>query len=90
MARKWQLRPDLIIGDLDSLPAEDQEFWAAQGCLSNCPSAQGSDGLGTGSGVRPGPSHFHLLVGAWGSRIDHALGNVEILYRLALQEWKTT
>ena len=24
------------------------------------------------------------LVGGWGSRIDHSLGNVELLYRLAL------
>jgi len=30
------------------------------------------------------------LVGGWGSRIDHALGNVELLYRWPWRVWKTS
>lgn len=87
LARKWQLRPDLIIGDLDSLPAEDQEFWAAQGVpFQTVPPRKDQTDLELAVEYALGRGAISIsLVGAWGSRIDHALGNVEILYRLALQ-----
>lgn len=86
LARRWGWRPALIMGDLDSLAREDGEFWEEQGVLFQVMPVrkdQTDVELAVDYALEAGAESISL-VGAWGSRIDHALGNVELLYRLAL------
>lgn len=87
LARVWNLRPQVIIGDLDSLSLEDRAYWEKQGVpFKVVPSRKDKTdselavelALSQGAGAV-------VLIGAWGTRIDHSLGNVELLYRLALE-----
>lgn len=87
LARVWELKPHLIIGDLDSISADDRTFWEQQGVpFQTAPVRKDQTDVelaveyALGLGVV-----FVTLVGAWGSRLDHALGNLELLYRLASQ-----
>ena len=86
LARTWQLTPKIILGDQDSLDASTKEYYLAQGIVFQRVPAEKDEtdlDLAVGYALQQGATSL-TLVGAWGSRIDHALGNVELLYRMAL------
>lgn len=87
LARRWHLRPNLLLGDWDSLSTPDFQYWQAQGvpCRKYPQEKDKTDlELAVNHALTLGLSEI-VLVGAWGSRIDHSLGNLEVLYSLALQ-----
>ena len=87
LARRWGLKPHLVVGDLDSLSLEDQKFWREEGVPFHTVPARKDQTdleLAVELALEKGARSI-TLVGGWGSRIDHALGNVELLYRLALE-----
>ena len=82
----WNLTPGLILGDQDSLDASSKEYWLAKGIPLQSVSAVKDEtdlDLAVQYALNQGADSL-TLVGGWGSRIDHSLGNVELLYRLAL------
>ncbi|HHT91089.1 MAG: thiamine diphosphokinase [Bacillota bacterium] len=86
LARLWNLTPGLILGDQDSLDASSKEYWLAKGIPLQSVSAVKDEtdlDLAVQYALNQGADSL-TLVGGWGSRIDHSLGNVELLYRLAL------
>ena len=87
LARAWGLEPQIIIGDQDSLDSETKEYWLSQ----NVPIHRASPikdetdlELAVDYALEQKVTSLSLI-GGWGSRIDHSLGNVELLYRLALK-----
>ena len=86
LARTWRLTPKIILGDQDSLDAPTKEYHRAQGVVFRRVPTEKDEtdlDLAVEYALQQGATSL-TLVGAWGSRIDHALGNVELLYRLAL------
>lgn len=86
LARRWGLQPQIIIGDLDSLGEGDQNYWRNRGVSFKTAPArkdQTDVELAVDYALNRGAARI-TLIGGWGSRIDHSLGNVELLYRLAL------
>lgn len=87
--RRNDLLPDLILGDFDSARKDTVEFFKAQThvCLEQFPSQK--DWTDTELAVRRalerGPARIDLVGATGGSRIDHLLGNVQLLL-LALGE----
>lgn len=87
LARRWNLRPSAILGDQDSLDEETKKYWQGEGVpfyRYSTNKNQTDLDLAVDYALKLGAAHI-TLVGAWGSRIDHSLGNVELLYRLALE-----
>lgn len=87
-AKHWGLIPHAIVGDQDSLDAETKEFWSSQGVpfyLFPVAKDQTDLEIAIEFALEEGATSF-VLVGAWGSRIDHSLGNLELMYRLALKD----
>lgn len=85
LARLWELRPTIIIGDQDSLDSQTKAYWKEQGIPFQRALARKDETdleLAVEYALQAGATNI-TLVGAWGSRIDHSLGNIEILYRLA-------
>lgn len=85
LARKWGVAPDLILGDLDSLDGEILTYWQEKGVpVQRVPAEKDETDLelAVDFALEQGVEKI-ILVGAWGSRVDHALGNLELLYRLA-------
>ncbi|MCK9525784.1 MAG: thiamine diphosphokinase [Limnochordia bacterium] len=88
LARKWGLIPAIIIGDLDSLDQETKEYWQGENIPFHRVSAAKDESdmdLAVSYALQRGARRI-TLVGGWGSRIDHSLGNVELLYRLAQEK----
>jgi thiamine pyrophosphokinase len=78
--------PDLIIGDMDSLPKEDQATLAALGCRF-VPHPRAKDEtdleLALTYAVEQGAGEI-VILGALGGRVDHTLANVLLLALPAL------
>lgn len=84
----WKLQPDFIIGDLDSITDSEREYWSKIGVeIRKFPVEKDKTDVELavdyclGRGV-----HQITLTGVWGGRIDHSLGNLEILYALASRD----
>jgi thiamine pyrophosphokinase len=75
------LLPDVVIGDLDSLPGEDRAFLEAQGCRFVVhPWAKDETDLELALrfAAEQGPQEI-VILGALGGRLDHLLANVLLL-----------
>jgi len=84
-AQKWGLTPAILLGDMDSISPQVYEYWKEKGVrfLEYPVHKDKTDvELGVDYAVELGVSSFSL-VGVWGDRIDHSLGNLELLYSLA-------
>lgn len=85
LAYKWGVSPDIIIGDEDSIQPLTKEYWLAHGVpFARYPSRKDQTDLelAIDYALKQGVTRF-VLAGVWGSRIDHSLGNLDLLYRLA-------
>lgn len=91
-ALEWGLTPSIVLGDMDSIPSDIYEFWHGKGVpfLKYPVEKDKTDvELGIDYALEWGASHISL-VGVWGGRVDHSLGNLELLYRLAEMGIKNT
>ena len=80
-ALAWGLEPDLVIGDMDSLPPAVRARLEAQGCrfLRHPRRKDETDlELALRHVVEQGAREI-VILGAWGGRLDHALANVLLL-----------
>lgn len=85
LAYKWGLIPHIIIGDGDSISAETKEYWIGkQVAFLKYPTKKDHTDmeLAINYAINQGSTSI-TLIGAWGSRVDHSLGNLELLYSLA-------
>ncbi len=85
LVRRWGTTPHCIVGDMDSISCEDYAYWQARAvAFQRFP--KDKDQTDVEIAV-----HYLLdkglpeiwMVGAWGGRADHSLGNLELLYDLA-------
>lgn len=86
-ARSWNITPHIIVGDLDSLDGATQEYWEDKEVPFQRVSAvkdQTDLELAVEYALCQDVTKI-TVVGGWGSRIDHSLGNLELLYSLALK-----
>ena len=77
----WGLVPDLVIGDLDSLPEADRAALEAKGCpFVKHPQAKDETDLelALAHAVKQGAEEI-IILGALGGRLDHTLANVLLL-----------
>jgi thiamine pyrophosphokinase len=82
----WGLRPDLVIGDMDSLPEEARASLISDGChFIEHPRAKDETDLELAlvHAVQEGATEITVL-GALGGRLDHALANILLLTLPAL------
>ena len=85
-ALAWGLRPDLVIGDMDSLPEEARAILESGGCrFIEHPRAKDQTDLELAlvHAVQEGAEEITVL-GALGGRLDHAMANIFILTLPAL------
>lgn len=83
-AYRMGLRPDLIVGDLDSIAPEVKEHYRQQGCRFQTFPAEKDESdlqlaLDTAAELKPS---LVTIIGALGRRFDHAFGNVALLAKL--------
>ena len=75
------VRPDLVVGDLDSLAADDRAWLASQGVpVIQYPHDKDETDLELAiqHGIEKAP-HSIVIIGALGARLDHTLGNIALL-----------
>ncbi len=80
-ALAWGLAPDLVIGDMDSLPEQARAILERQGCrLIEHPRAKDETDLelALAHAVQEGAQEI-VVLGALGGRLDHLLANVLLL-----------
>ncbi len=80
-ALAWGLLPDLVIGDMDSLPEEARAVLMAEGCrFIEHPRAKDETDLelALAHAVQEGAREI-VVLGALGGRLDHALANILLL-----------
>ncbi len=80
-ALAWGLLPDLVIGDMDSLPEEARAVLAAEGCrFIEHPRAKDETDLELAlvHVLQEGAREI-VVLGALGGRLDHALANILLL-----------
>lgn len=85
VARNWGLSPAVIVGDQDSIDTETKNYWAEKRVpFLKFPVAKDKTDLdlAVDYAINEGVKEI-ILTGGWGSRIDHSLGNVGLLYSLA-------
>jgi len=85
--KDWGLTPNLLVGDLDSIDPEHRQSLVLEEIpILEYPVEKDQTDLeiAVDYAVSLGITEF-ILTGAWGSRIDHSLGNLEILYKLGLR-----
>lgn len=88
LARKWGLRPAIILGDWDSLDLATLNYWAEREIpLKKFPADKDQTDLDLAVeyALEQRSTEIHI-VGGWGTRVDHSLGNLELLYRLAQRQ----
>jgi thiamine pyrophosphokinase len=81
------IEPDVIIGDLDSADSETLEYYRSRGVeIVQYPTKKDETDteIAVEYGLERGADEF-LLLGATGSRMDHTLGCISLLYRLRIQ-----
>ncbi|WP_066639751.1 thiamine diphosphokinase [Desulfolucanica intricata] len=81
--RKLQLVPQLIIGDMDSVPLELLQEFRALGCvIKQFPTEKDEvdTELALNEAMKLNPREI-LVMGAVGSRLDHTLANIQLLIR---------
>jgi thiamine pyrophosphokinase len=95
--RRMNLLPDLLIGDMDSISAEDKDWLASHHVpVQQFPAVkdQTDAELAIRSAMtglpEPHGSHELLVAGAFGSRPDHVLANQLLAASLASQGWRFT
>lgn len=91
-ARHLKLVPDLIVGDFDSSTGEDLAFFRAMGVKVETfnPHKDATDTeLAVDRAIEAGATEI-MIWGGVGTRLDHSLGNVQILYKLLKQNIKGT
>lgn len=76
------LVPDLIVGDMDSVPEGILQRYAHRADVRRlCPEKDDTDGgIALGEALARGAKHV-VILGALGGRMDHALGNLMMLVR---------
>lgn len=74
------IRPDLIVGDFDSLPAHIlEEYRGSVPIREFCPEKDYTDTeIGIRAAIEMGADEL-VLLGATGTRLDHVLGNIQTL-----------
>ena len=80
-ALAWGLLPDLVIGDMDSLPEQARAVLVAEGCrFIEHPRAKDETDLELAlvHAVQEGAQEI-VVLGALGGRLDHALANILLL-----------
>lgn len=80
-ARRLDLRPDLVVGDLDSLEADDREWLVENGVrIIQYPHDKDQTDLELAiqHGLEEAPGSI-VIMGALGARLDHTLGNLALL-----------
>ena len=80
-ALSWGLIPDLVIGDMDSLPERSRAVLVSEGCrFVEHPRAKDETDLELAlvHAVREGAQEI-IVLGALGGRLDHALANILLL-----------
>jgi thiamine pyrophosphokinase len=77
----WGLVPDLVVGDMDSLAAEDRALLEAEGCRFVVhPRAKDQTDLELALAYAAGEASREIVVlGAFGGRLDHTMANVLLL-----------
>ncbi|NLY11549.1 MAG: thiamine diphosphokinase [Firmicutes bacterium] len=83
-AKKWGIVPDFVFGDFDSIDDESKKFVETHRVKKyTFPVEKDKTDveLAVDYCIANGVSDV-TLVGVWGGRIDHSLGNLEILYKL--------
>lgn len=91
-ALKWGITPAIIVGDLDSIGEEAKNYWKEKNIpFLEFPVAKDKTDieLAVDYALQKGVQEV-ILTGAWGSRVDHSLGNIGILYSLAQKGVKNT
>lgn len=91
-ARKLGFKPDEIVGDFDSCKAEDLEVYRQQNvCVtqSPCEKDETDTELAIDRAIALG-AHTIDVLGGIGSRIDHSLANIHLIYKAHLQGVKVT
>lgn len=82
----WGWQPDMVIGDLDSLPAADEAVLRARGCRFITVPARKDETdleLALDFAVQAAVGEI-IILGAWGGRVDMSLANVLLLTRPGL------
>ena len=77
--------PDLVVGDLDSLPPDLRETLARDGHVIRCPGQDDNDLAKAFDHCLSRGWTAPVLLGATGRREDHALGNIGHLFDFALR-----
>ena len=76
LSRREGLRPDLVIGDFDSMPEPED----AEDCVRVPVEKDDTDSmLALREGLRRGCAEFHLYGATGGRRLDHTLANLQAL-----------
>ena len=81
-ARYLQVSPDYILGDFDSGSVEDLEYFRKQGLhIEQVPTIKDETDteLAIDKAISLGATSI-CIYGGLGSRIDHSLGNIHLLY----------
>ncbi|MBC7332814.1 MAG: thiamine diphosphokinase, partial [Synergistetes bacterium] len=84
---RWRVRPAILIGDMDSISKEALDYFEKSGVeIKRFPKDKDytDTHLALIEAMKYGPSEI-LIIGGIGTRLDHILGNVHLLF-LALSE----
>lgn len=88
MAKKYGLKPDLLVGDFDSFAKEEavqlQKEWNCELLEFNTDKDETDTQIGVDLAIQAGATEI-VLLGATGTRFDHTLGNVSLLVRCERQ-----
>lgn len=83
--RHWGVKPQWIVGDMDSISADDLAYWEQRDVeFRRFPVEKDKTDMDLAVDFALEEQVPEVwITGAWGGRVDHSLGNVEILFRLA-------
>ncbi|MBC7332101.1 MAG: thiamine diphosphokinase [Synergistetes bacterium] len=84
---RWRIKPDILIGDMDSISKEALDYFEKSGVeIKRFPKDKDytDTHLALIEAMKHGPSEV-LIIGGIGTRLDHILGNLHLLF-LALSK----